>query len=235
MNLLMDFKLMGKNILVIGGGRESYKKSIKFLEEGCKITVYSKSFTKGFKRLAAEGKISIIKANIDSAEEFLKNLTQKPDLLIAATNNYDLNLELVSIAKKMGCMVYAIDNPSMSDFTFPALAKIGDVKIAISTGGKSPAIARLIRMKIERIIKPEHLLQIQLQHQIRSTLKNLTSNQKMRRKILYSIIKDYKIKELLKFGKIEEARLEAFKIIESYISLREDSHGRISNNKNEKA
>ncbi|MCS7095794.1 MAG: bifunctional precorrin-2 dehydrogenase/sirohydrochlorin ferrochelatase [Candidatus Bathyarchaeota archaeon] len=216
--MLVDLKLSGMNVVVVGGGRESYRKILKFLEEGSRITVYSRSFSAGFKRLKAEGKISLVKANVNDAKVFITRLEPKPHLLIAATDNRDFNAELASNAKAAGCMVYAIDNPSISDFTLPALARIGDVKVAVSTGGKSPAVARALRIRIERMVKPEDLLQIQLQHQIRGVLKRQIADQRARRRIIYSVFADKHIKELLKAGKMEEARLEAFKIIEGYTS-----------------
>ncbi|MCS7103415.1 MAG: bifunctional precorrin-2 dehydrogenase/sirohydrochlorin ferrochelatase [Candidatus Korarchaeum sp.] len=214
----MDLKLTNKNILVVGGGRNSYKKVIKFLEEGSRITVCSKSFSKGFKKLSAEGKISLIKADVKDAGQFITNLNPKPDILVAATNDQTLNAELAVRAKATGCIVYVIDNPSISDFSLPAVAKIGDVRVAISTGGRSPAVARALRIRIEKMVKPEDLLQIQLQYQIRDILKKQVADYKTRRQIVYSILRDMHIKELLKLGKLEEALSEAFKIIEAHIS-----------------
>ncbi|MEM3162747.1 MAG: bifunctional precorrin-2 dehydrogenase/sirohydrochlorin ferrochelatase, partial [Candidatus Bathyarchaeia archaeon] len=111
-----------------------------------------------------------------------------------------------------------IDNPSISDFSLPALAKIGDLKVAVSTGGKSPAVARALRIRIERMVKPEDLLQIQLQHQMRENLKGRIADQRERRRIIYLMLRNKHIKELLRAGKLEEARLEAFRIIKSYTS-----------------
>ena len=60
-------------------------------------------------------------------------------------------------------MVYAVDNPALSDFILPAVAQVGDVKVAVSTGGKSPAMARVLRERIEKLVTPEDLLEIELQ------------------------------------------------------------------------
>ncbi len=68
-------------------------------------------------------------------------------------------------------MVYSVDNPALSDFILPAVAHIGDVKIAVSTSGKSPAMAKALRERIEKLIQPEDLLEIELQSHLRSILK----------------------------------------------------------------
>ena len=97
----------------------------------------------------------------------LDSLNPKPDIFLAVTNDSKLNLDLVKAAKSAGCMVYSVDNPALSDFILPAVARVGDVKIAVSTSGKSPAMARALRERIEQMITPEDLLEIQLQSHVR--------------------------------------------------------------------
>ena len=55
----------------------------------------------------------------------------------------------------MDCMVYSVDDPAQSDFILPAVAHVGDVKIAVSTSGKSPAMARALRERIEKMVTPQ--------------------------------------------------------------------------------
>ena len=105
----------------------------------------------------------MLKTEIKDAQAFVDSLNPKPDIFLAVTNNSELNLELVKAAKIYGCMVYSVDNPALSDFILPAVAKVGDVKIAVSTGGKSPAMARVLRERIEKLVTPEDLLEIELQ------------------------------------------------------------------------
>ena len=76
---------------------------------------------------------SLLKRDIRDATAFVNGLSPTPDLLVAVTNDQNLNLRLVKHAKAAGCMVYGVDNPAISDFMFPALAKIDDIKIAIIT------------------------------------------------------------------------------------------------------
>jgi len=109
-------------------------------------------------------------------------------------------------------MAYAPDNPAVSDFILPATAKIGDVRIAISTSGKSPAMASVLRKRIEKTITPEDLLQIMLQDYLRGILKKQVSDQKTRRKLLYKVLQDADVQELLKQGKFEEAKEKAQQI-----------------------
>ena len=91
-------------------------------------------------------KIQLQQENINNAESFIASL-ELPDVLVAVTNDPKLNFQLVKHAKAAGCMVYAVDNPEISDFMLPALAKIDDVRIAVSTSGKSPYMGARFKAK----------------------------------------------------------------------------------------
>ena len=213
--MLVDLDFKGKYVVIVGGGSESYRKTPTFVEAGAKILVVSKTFSDGIKKLHATGKLELLEAEVKDSKAFVKNLKPKPDLLVAVTNDHALNAALIQHAKSAGCMVYAVDNPAASDFILPAIAKVGEVRIAISTTGKSPAMARELRQRIEKLITQEDLLQIKLQTYARAVLKKRIFDQKVRRKVLYEVLKDEEIKRFLKEGKFEEAKEKALKILES--------------------
>ncbi len=214
--MLIELKLEGKYVVVVGGGSESYRKTFDFVKAGAKILVVSGSFSRGIQKLQEKGKISLRQEHVGDPEAFFCKLKPKPDLLVAITNNHDLNSRLIAYAKSAGCMVYAPGNPSLSDFVLPAVARIGDVKIAVSTSGKSPAMASVLRQRIEAMITVEDLLQIKLQDQIREILKTQRSHQKNRKQMLYKVMDDPQVKALVKNKKFEEAKEKALKIIQSF-------------------
>jgi precorrin-2 dehydrogenase / sirohydrochlorin ferrochelatase len=212
--LLLDLKLEGKTIIVVGGGSEAYRKTGSFVDSGATIWIISKDFSEDIRSLAKTKKVALVKTEIRNAQTFVDSLNPKPDILLAVTNNSELNLELIKTAKNLGCTVYSVDNPALSDFILPAVAHIGDVKIAVSTSGKSPAVARLLRERIERLITPEDLLEIELQSKMRDTLKKQVVNSKERSKLLYEILNNDKIKHALKQGNLVEAQELAMKLID---------------------
>jgi len=215
--LLVDLNFNGKYIVIVGGGSESYRKTRSFVEAGSKILVVSKTFSRGIKELHAMGKLELLQAEVKDSEAFVKNLKPKPDLLVAVTNDQKLNAQLIKHAKSSGCMVYSIDNPAVSDFILPALAKVGEVRIAISTAGKSPAMARVLRQRIEKMVTQEDLLQIKLQTYARAVLKKRIVDQKFRKQILYKMLKNEEIKRFLKEGNFGEAQEIAVKILEKMV------------------
>ncbi len=212
--MLIDLKLEGKTIIVVGGGSEAYRKTRSFMDSGSTIWVVSRDFSSGIQELAVSKKVALVKTEIKNAEVFLNSLNPKPDILLAVTDDSQLNLELVKAAKTAGCMVYAVDNPALSDFILPAVAHVGDVKIAVSTSGKSPAMARALRVRIEKMITPEDLLEIELQSHVRIALKQQVPDSKLRSRLLSEILNNDKIKQTLKEGKLLEAQELAMKLID---------------------
>ncbi len=212
--MLVDLRLAGKTVIVVGGGAEAYRKTQSFLDSGATIWVISKEFSNGIQKLGEEKKVILMKTDVKDGISFVDCLNPKPDILLAATNDSKLNLRLVQAAKGWGCMVYAVDNPAVSDFILPAVAKVGDVKVAVSTGGKSPAMAHVLRERIEKLITPQDLLEIELQANVRGILKEQISESKVRSKLLYEILNNDNIKEALSKGKLQEAQKLAMKLIE---------------------
>ena len=216
MNLILDLNFEGKDVVIVGGGAEGYRKVLSFLDAFAKVLVVSRKFLDDIHTLHQLKQIDLLTLNIEDPKAFVNSLTPKPDLIVAVTNDQNLNGKLAKFAKALGCMVYAVDNPAISDFMVPAIAKIGDVRIAVSTSGKSPSMARVLRKRIEKLITEEDLLQIQLQDYIRPILKQRISEHQIRKLVLSEIIEDNRIKKLLRTGKFDEAKQFALDIAESF-------------------
>lgn len=212
--MIIDFKFEGKYVVMVGGGSEAFSKVQNFLDAGSKILVISRNFSRGILNLHAKKKIDLLKTEIEEGGAFVKLLNPKPDLLAVATSDHKLNAKLAECAKSEGFMVYVADNPAISDFILPAVSKIGEVRIAVSTGGKSPAMAKTLRERIERLITQKDLLHIELQDHMRTVLKVQVAEQKTRKRILYKILEDERVNELLKEGKLDKAKKEAMRIME---------------------
>ena len=88
------------------------------------------------------------------------------------------------------------------------------LKSRLKLSRKSPAMARLLRERIEKLIRPEDLLEIELQSKMRDTLKKQVVESKERSKLLYEILNNDKIKHALKQGNLVEAQELAMKLIE---------------------
>ena len=200
-------------MVVVGGGPEGYRKTLSFLDAGAKVLVISKTFSASFKKLNGLGKVKLLIKDIEKGFSIFDDLRPRPDLLIVATNDRDLNQELAKQAKSNNYMVLDVDNPSISDFTQLAIARIGDFRIAISTGGKSPAMARVLRKRIEKMIKKEDVLQVQLQEYMRGIIKQKVPDHKIRRRLLYTILKNDEIRKLIRNNELDKAKTIAMGLI----------------------
>lgn len=215
--MLIDLKLAGKAVLIVGGGNVGERKARKFLEIKSKVTVVSKGFTDGLKQLGQRGKVKLIEVDISAeSSSFIGPLISNSDVVIAATNDQKLNEKIAIEARKRKIIVCVVDKPSISDFYLPATTRFGKIRIAISTGGRSPAMARILRKKLEEAITSEEILQVELQHYARKLAKAHILDKKTRRSFLYQIIQNSDIRHLLKEGNFEEAKTLAKQILEHY-------------------
>ena len=217
-SLIVDLDLKGGLVIVVGGGGEALKKINSLLTQDCKILVLSDKLNMQIQKFVSKNKIEFKKIKLSNANFLSK---YKPYLVMATTDNRELNRKIVYQSKKMGSLAYAADDPDVSDFAHPSVINIADtVQIAISTGGRSPAMARKIKLKAEKIFKKivnkEDIYQIKLQQIARNMAKKKISTQKERKKFLYSVLNDEKIKQLIKDDKFQKAQNRAMLLLRKW-------------------
>lgn len=216
--VIVDLNLKGNLVIVVGAGQEGLKKVNSLLTQDCKILVISNKANTQIKRFADDGKIEFKKERLHDAN-FLDEY--EPLLVMAATDDKELNRKIVQKAKEKRCYAYAADDPQVSDFAHPSVINIQDtVQVAISTGGKSPAMARKIKLKAEKIfnqvIDKDDIHQIKLQKIARDAAKSKIPTVLGRKKFLYSVLNNNTIKQLLKEDKFRLAEKEVMKILEEW-------------------
>jgi precorrin-2 dehydrogenase/sirohydrochlorin ferrochelatase len=214
--LIVDLNLKGKHAVVIGGGTEGVRKVKGLLGQDCKVTVISNRVNGYLSTQASLGKIELVKARLRDATI----LDGYPGvfLVLAATNDKELNRKLVDKGRSMGAFVYAADDPPVSDFSYASIINIeGVVQIAISTSGKSPIMARKIRMRAERlllnIIRKDDIENAKLQEFARQQAKPRIPTVEQRKQFLYSLVKDGRIQKLIKEDKIEDAKRATLELL----------------------
>jgi precorrin-2 dehydrogenase/sirohydrochlorin ferrochelatase len=221
--LIVDLNLAGKNVIVIGGGVEGVRKVKGLLGQNCKITVISERLNSYLEELSQQKKIEIVKMKIKNAN-VLDNY-RDIFLVLAATDNKELNRKIVEKGRSMMSFVYAADDPPVSDFSYASIINIeGIMQVAISTFGKSPIMARKLRIKAERIltrtIKQSDIENTKLQEFARMAARPKIKTVIERKRFLYSIIKDKKIQNLINENKIDEAKVEAIERLNQWSNLK---------------
>ncbi len=213
--MIVDLNLKGNLVIVVGGGNEGLKKVNSLLTQDCKILLVSDTTNREIERYVKQKKIMFKKTKLKNAD-FLKKY--RPFMVLATTDDRELNRRIVEQAKKMRCYAYAADDPEVSDFAFGSVINIQDtVQIAISTGGRSPAMARKLRMQAEKVfkklVKKEDIYQIKLQDFARKEAKSKIVTFPERKKFLYSVMNDNHVKQLIADGKLKKAQKRVIEML----------------------
>ncbi|MCP4579946.1 MAG: bifunctional precorrin-2 dehydrogenase/sirohydrochlorin ferrochelatase, partial [Deltaproteobacteria bacterium] len=136
-------QLEEKKVVVVGGGNVAYRKVLALLECGAAIHLAGRELTPELKQMVENEDIHFL------GQEFKDEYLNNAFMIIAATDDKDLNHHISTCAREKGILVNAVDQPPDCDFIVPSILKRGDLQIAISTSGKSPALARRIRKSLE--------------------------------------------------------------------------------------
>ena len=140
----------GRRCAVIGGGEVALRKVITLLKDGAKVTVISPELCLELASLAKEKKIKY------AAREYKSGDLKGVFVAIAATDNSIINRRVAAEARKQAALVNVVDDAGESDFIAPAIIRRGEITIAISTSGQSPALARKLRVKLENEFGEEY-------------------------------------------------------------------------------
>ncbi|MBI2937239.1 MAG: bifunctional precorrin-2 dehydrogenase/sirohydrochlorin ferrochelatase [Thaumarchaeota archaeon] len=210
--MLIDLFLKGQKTLVVGGGNVGERKTLQLLDAGAEVTVVSKEFTEKLIELSRAGEIKIEKIDVEKGLSATR-IGFAPKVVIVSLDNQLLNRKVAKDAKANGALVCVVDDPAASDFAMPAVAKIGDIRVGVSTGGSSPAMAGVLRRRIEEMITESDVRMVELQKYARALAKQKIDSQEERSRVLRRIIDDTEVKKLLEKGLVDEAKRLAEKII----------------------
>jgi precorrin-2 dehydrogenase/sirohydrochlorin ferrochelatase len=136
--------------LVVGGGAVGERKVLDLREAGARVTVLSYELTPALQKLAQAGQIRYL--NEDFTPEHLQGMA----LVMAATDDRQVNARVSAAARERGIWVNVADDPEFCTFIVPAQVKRGALTLAISTGGASPALASKLRQELQQRFGPEY-------------------------------------------------------------------------------
>ena len=145
-------KVSKLNVMIIGGGAVGFEKLSFLLKSSpnANVVVAAKEFSNDLIDLAKKYKIPLM------WRPYSKNLLHKQHMVIAATNDTEVNQEIHQDAKAKQLLVNVADTPELCDFYLGGIVTKGNVKVAISTNGKSPTMAKRLRQFFEEVI-PENI------------------------------------------------------------------------------
>jgi uroporphyrin-III C-methyltransferase/precorrin-2 dehydrogenase/sirohydrochlorin ferrochelatase len=134
-------------VLVVGGGDIAERKINLIIKANANVEVLARNFSHNVEQLISKKKIKKIKKSLD-----ISSLGSNYSLIIAATDNKQINKKLFNFAKKNNILINVVDQPELCTCTFGSIVERGDLVIAISTGGSAPVFARNLREKFETLL-----------------------------------------------------------------------------------
>lgn len=167
-------------ITVIGGGEVAYRKCKNFLAFGKTVKVISKDYINKFEEL--KDKLEIV--NDEYKKEYLKDSF----IVVAATNNKEVNRKIGIYCRENGKLVNVVDDIELSNFTVPSYVKRGDLLISISTGGKSPSLSSKIKKELEEKYDDSYEEYIDILGELRKEIIKKYEDVSLRRKKLKALL-----------------------------------------------
>lgn len=212
--MIVDLNLRGRTVLVVGGGREACKRIRALLREGCHIEVIGKSVMSEIAGMGKDGKIKVAVREVRGAKDLRG---ADPDMVVAATNNHSLNASVVDWAKQIGAIAYSSDDPARSDFANLAVIEYeGRIRVAVSTGGRSPAVAKgiagRIRERLDGAITKEDSAQARVYGEVREALKAAIPASESRREAMHRVMEDENVRKMIRDGREGKAREAAERV-----------------------
>ncbi len=183
----MFVKLEGRSCLVVGAGAVGEGKIRSLLEAGANVCVVSPRATPRVREWSATGAIKWLRRNFEQEDLDAKFL------VIAATPLAKVNARVFKEAQRRKVLCNSVDDPPHCDFFYAAVVRRGDLQIAISTNGKSPALAQRMRKRFERQFGPEYADKINELGAARERLFRAPMEPLRRRKLLLRMAREVRL------------------------------------------
>jgi precorrin-2 dehydrogenase/sirohydrochlorin ferrochelatase len=177
---------------VIFGGGDVGERKARLFSQHAMVAVASQEFSPGLVEMAKDGSIDLVRADLHKGAD---DLLLDAFIAIPATSDPALNIELEARAKGLGVLVNRVDG--VGEVVVPSVVRSDPVVVAISTFGESPALSKLLRMRIEEVLDEGYADMARLLGEMRGVLKERVFEQAERKKVLWEIISDEEVWRLL--------------------------------------
>jgi precorrin-2 dehydrogenase/sirohydrochlorin ferrochelatase len=177
--------LQSKPVIVIGGGRVAARKVPHLLECGAQVTIVSPELVHDLKELTRQGLVQWIQKEFDAG---LFDRFPSPVLVFGTTDRREVNVAIYEAATERGIPCNIADVPDLCSFIVPGTVRQGDMTIAVSTGGASPALTRRIREDLQERFGPEYCLMTRLMAGLRREILSLGATSQENKPLFMSIV-----------------------------------------------
>jgi precorrin-2 dehydrogenase/sirohydrochlorin ferrochelatase len=160
----VSLDLTDKRCVIIGGGAVAERKAGRLIECGAQVTIVSRTLTPLLENRKKANIIEHIDADYD------RQALHGAFMVIGATDRDDVNAQISQDALSLGILVNIVDDPDKCNFILPSILQQGDLSIAVSTGGKSPALARRIKEDLQQLYGPEYEILLTIMGSLRKKI-----------------------------------------------------------------
>jgi len=160
----VNLDVQHRNCLVVGGGAVAARKVMGLIKCGARVTVVSPGIGNDLGKLVCDGAIIL------KTRGYRRSDVNDMFLVIGATDDKNLNQQIFKDAEALGTLCNIADQPEVCNFILPSVVHQGDLVIAISTSGKSPAFAKQLRKDLEKKFGKEYADFLQLMGAVREKL-----------------------------------------------------------------
>ena len=190
-------ELSGRRAVVIGGGAVAVRKAQALLAAGARLVVVAERVDDMLTALCTRHDAKLVRS------KYSKNYLAGAVLVIAATNNRKVNMQIYKDCQELEILCNVVDDPEFCDFFVPAVVKRGDLQIAISTEGYCPAYAGHLRKKLEKAFTEKHgEFLIELESLRKRIIKDI-SNPSDRKALLGKLVDDKSFEYFVENGPTE--------------------------------
>jgi precorrin-2 dehydrogenase / sirohydrochlorin ferrochelatase len=187
-----------RNVIIIGGGNVCARKAETMMKYGARVTVVSPEFTGEIEGWAREGCLALKRKTYDASD------LEDANIVIASTDDQRVNEQIAADCRARRIPVNVVDVTPLCEFIVPAIIESGSIQIAVSTGGKSPALARTLKEDLQRTIGPEYAEVNDVLGTLRDEAKRVLPTDVDRKRFFDGIIAQG-ILDMLRQGKRREA------------------------------
>jgi len=203
-------ELSGRRVVLIGAGAVAARKAQGLLAAGARLVVVAERVDDAMRALCRPGAAELIESR------YSKDYLARAVLVIAATNDRELNKQIYRDCQALEVLCNVVDEPELCDFYVPAVVKRGDLQIAVGTEGDCPAYAGHIRNKLEKIFTEEHGRFLAELEPLRKRIIELVADADDRKTILGRLVDDESFDFFVQSGPAEwkkraEGTIESFK------------------------
>jgi precorrin-2 dehydrogenase/sirohydrochlorin ferrochelatase len=146
----ISLNIAGKICVVVGGGQVAARKVDGILGAGARVRIISPDLTDRLQALAEQGEVEWRQKRFEAED------LRDAFLVFAATDNPQVQALIVKTAREENLLVNVADGPDLCDFQIPAVLRRGDLTITVATNGTTPAVAVMVKKRLETLIGEEY-------------------------------------------------------------------------------